>query len=276
MEHQCRQIASTGKMNGGAVCGRPQTIIVTKQWAQCQEFIAELHKAVEHDTIAMGSYYPGHEKVMEGFLEAHPDTKELKPEGGKFKHGSFYICDDIGEDGYAVSHEAFTQFFGILQLDCAADPPTFMKKATEFCNTKLLGTLGCMILIDEKTKAANQGALDEMLVELGYGGIAVNCGPPFVFLSCYMIWGGYGEEVGKNFVSGVGNFGNLLCYENVVKAILTDSFMSAGHFLATNRHTYNVMMDNFAQYAIYPTYKNMTKLFGNVIISSITHPAVGK
>lgn len=101
----------------------------------------------------------------------------------------------------------------------------------EFCNTKLLGTLASCILIDEDTKKNHQAVLDQAITDMEYGGIAINTMPPFIFLSPYLTWGG--NEEGKTFVSGHGNFGNLLCYENVEKSIIFANFMSAGHMMNT-------------------------------------------
>ena len=89
-----------------------------------------------------------------------------------------------------------------------AAPPDVAGPAVEFCNAKLLGTLGCAVLIDEDTMQAHQATLDQAVTDLRYGGIAINTMPPFVFLSPYLTWGGNGE--GREFVSGRGNFGNLL------------------------------------------------------------------
>ena len=63
MEHWAVQIASAGKLNGGAVCGRPQTIVTSKNWPQREQFLAALRKAIAEDTFGTATYYPGVDKT---------------------------------------------------------------------------------------------------------------------------------------------------------------------------------------------------------------------
>jgi hypothetical protein len=153
-----------------------------------------------------------------------------------------------------------------VPLDVPANAAEFLSAAITFCNKKLLGTLGSCILIDEDTKQTHQAVLEEAVTDLEYGGITINTMPPFIFLSPYLTWGG--NEEGREFVSGIGNFGNLYCYENVEKSILYDSFMSPGHMLRTNQAAFDHLATNMARYAMSPTWMNLTRLMGGAIVDS--------
>jgi acyl-CoA reductase-like NAD-dependent aldehyde dehydrogenase len=264
MEHQAIQIATLAKLNGGAVCGRPQTLVTSKHWPQREPFLAAIRKALAEQTPAAGTYYPGSDKVTDGFKEAYADAEVIKPENGKYKRSDFLLIPGVDEDGYAVKNEAFCQIIGEVPLDVPADAENFLPKATEFCNDKLLGTLGCMVLIDEDTKKAHPEALDRAVTELSYGGIAVNTGPPMIFLSPYLTWGG--NEEGKEMVSGSGNFGNLLGFENIEKSILYDKFMSPGHMMRTNQKAFDHLAKNMARYAMAPSWINLTRLVGGAAV----------
>jgi acyl-CoA reductase-like NAD-dependent aldehyde dehydrogenase len=266
IEHQAVQIATMGKLNGGAVCGRPQTIVTSKHWPQRAEFLEALKMAIAEDTPAAGTYYPGSDKVDAAFQEHYPGAETLKPEGGKFRHAGFLVITGVAKDDYAVTHEAFCQIFDEVPLDVPANAAAFLPKAVEFCNTKLLGTLGSCILIDEDTKEAHQAVLDQAVTDMEYGGIAINTMPPFIFLSPYLTWGG--NEENKTFVSGHGNFGNLLCYEDVEKSIIEDSFMSAGHMLNTNKSAFDTLSRNMARFSLAPTWINLTRLMTGAITGS--------
>lgn len=266
IEHQAIQVTTISKLNGGAVCGRIQTLVVAKDWAQRQEFMDALQKAIEEQTPAMGTYYPGSDNVMEAFKENHPNASVLKPEGGKYRSGEFMVIADVEEDSYAIKNEAFCQIMNEVALDVAPNAKDFLPAAVEFCNTKLLGTLGSCILIDEDTKKANQAELDQAVTDMEYGGIAINAMPPFIFLSPYLTWGG--NEEGKEFVSGIGNFGNTYCFENIEKSILEDKFMSMGHMLITNKKAFEHTAKNMAQFAMAPTWMNMTKLMGTAMVDN--------
>jgi acyl-CoA reductase-like NAD-dependent aldehyde dehydrogenase len=266
IQHQALQIATMAKLNGGAVCGRPQTLVTSKHWPQREAFLRALKQAVIDETPAAGTYYPGSDKVAEAFKENHPEAEVLKPEGGKFANADFLLITGVGEDDYAITHEAFCQILDEAPLDVPADAAEFLPSAVEFCNTKLLGTLGSCILIDEKTKKKHQAVLDQAITDLEYGGIAVNTMLPFIFLNPFLTWGG--NEDGKTFVSGHGDFGNLLCYENVEKSIIYAKFMSAGHMINTNKSVTDALSKNMAMFALAPTWRNLTKLMSGAVVGN--------
>ncbi len=261
--HQAQQIATISKLNGGAVCGRVQTLVTSKNWPQREEFLTALRTAIAQDTPASGTYYPGSDEVAKGFREAYPDAEILAPEGGNYEHADFMLITGAQEDGYATAHEAFCQIIGEVPLDTKADAEDFLPKAVAFCSSHLLGTLGSCILIDEDTKEAHQAALDRAVTDMEYGAIAINAMPPFIFLSPWLTWGG--NEEGKEFVSGRGNFGNGMNFENVEKSIMTAGFISPGHMIQTNKAAFDHMALNMARYAVEPSWMNLTRLMGGAV-----------
>lgn len=266
IEHQAVQIATMSKLNGGAVCGRIQTLVTSKHWPQRDEFLDALRVALEDTTPATSMYYPGSDKVIEGFRAAYPDAQVLRPEGGKYPHTDVMLITGVESGGYACLHEAFSLVIDEVPLDLPANAASFLPGAVEFCNTQLLGTLASAILIDEDTRKANQELLDQAVNDLEYGGIAINTMPPFIFLSPYLTWGG--NEEGKKFVSGHGNFGNLLNFENVEKSIIEAGFMSQGHMMNTNKQAFDNMAENMSTYAVEPTWMNLTCMMGDAIRDS--------
>ena len=267
LEHQAIQIATIAKLNGGAVCGRVQTIVTSEHWPQRQQFLDALRHAIAHGTPAAGTYYPGSDTVLDEFRAAHPEAEILEPENGAFKSASFMLITGADQDSHAAQHEAFTQIINEVPLDVAANAVEFLPTAVKFASDKLPGTLGCAVLIDEDTKTTHQAVLDQAVTDLRYGGIAINTMPPFIFLSPYLTGGG--NEEGHAFVSGRGNFGNLLCYENVEKSIITDSFTSAGHMMNANKAGFDAFGENYARYALDPSWKNLTRLMGGAVAGTL-------
>ena len=101
-----------------------------------------------------------------------------------------------------------------------------------------------MLLVDDDTFAGHREVVEDAVTDLSYGGIAVNTIPPLIFANPYLTWGG--NEEGKAMVSGSGNFGNLLNFENVEKSILYDKFVSPGHLLMTNKTAFENLMTHFS------------------------------
>ena len=258
IEHQAIQLATIDKMNGGAVCGRVQTIVTSKHWPQREAFLTALEKAIREQTPATASYYPGSEETFAKFRENYPDAKLIQPENGKRKHSDVLLITGAEPDGFAAYHEAFCLVITEIPLDVPADAKSFFPAATAFCNEKLLGTLGCAILCDGDTLKTHKKELRQAVDDLNYGGIAVNTMPPFVFLSPYLTWGG--NEDGKELVSGRGNFGNGLCFDNVEKSILMADFTSAGHMLNTNVATFKDTSEKMAWFSAEPSWRNLGSL----------------
>ncbi len=258
IEHQAIQLATIDKMNGGAVCGRVQTIVTSKHWPQREAFLTALEKALREQTPATGSYYPGSDEVFDSFRQNYPEAKIIQPEDGKRANSDVMLITGAETDGFAACHEAFCLIITAIPLDVPADAKSFFPAATAFCNEKLLGTLGCAILIDQDTLNAHKPELRQAVDDLNYGGIAINTMPPFVFLSPYLTWGG--NEEGQELVSGSGNFGNGLCFDNVEKSILLANFMSAGHMLNTNVATFRATSEKMAWFSAEPSWLNLGSL----------------
>ena len=183
IKHHAIQLATVGKMNGGAVCGRPQTIITSKNWAQREQFLDALRDAIVNETYACGTYYPGVDKTKAAFLENQPTAEILQPENGKYAKSDFVFIPDVKEDDFAITNEAFCQIFSEIPLDVSTDTDAFLTKVTDFANNQLLGSLGCMVLVDNDTFSKNEERVHQAINELNYGGIAVNTIPPNIWLN---------------------------------------------------------------------------------------------
>jgi acyl-CoA reductase-like NAD-dependent aldehyde dehydrogenase len=266
IHNQAIQLASVGKLNGGAVCGRPQTIITSKNWKQRKQFLDALRKAIAEETFACSTHYPGVDKTKASFLENQPTAEILRPEGGKHAKSDFVLIPGIKENDFAVTNEAFCQIFSEIELNSGNDVNDFLDSATHFCNNKLLGSLGCMILVDNNTFKNNQNRVHKAINELNYGGIAVNTVPPNIWLNAYLTWGGNGETT-ENFVSGVGNFGNAMNFANITKSVLIDDFHSTS-FELTNRNRVEHMLENVSYFSIDQSWGHFAKLAGQMMVDN--------
>ena len=264
IQHQAIQLASVGKLNGGAVCGRPQTLVTSKNWDQRDQFLFALRKAIVEETFACGTHYPGVDKTKEAFLENQPTAEILKPENGKHKNSEFVLIPNVKEDDFAVTNEAFCQIFSEVALDIPTGVNDFLTSVTDFCNNKLLGSLGCMILVDNDTYKKHEGRIHQAVNELNYGGISVNTIPPMIWMNAYLTWGGNGETK-ENFISGVGNFGNAMNFENVEKSVIIDDFNSSS-FELTNKKRVDHMLENAAYFSIDQSWGHFARLAGAMVM----------
>ena len=268
MKHQALYIVSFAKSNGGAACGRGQTIVTSKQWPQREAFLKMIEEATRDDTFAMGGWYPDSEKKVEEFLKAYPNAKVLEPEGGKYKEAKCMFITGDSTDGYACTHEAFSLVMTEVPLDVPATAKDFLPAAVQFSNDKLLGSLDAAILIDETTRKENEEVLSQAVTDLKYGTIGINASPVTAWLSPYLIWGG--NETEKSIVeSGQGHFGNLLGFENIEKTIIYDSFVSPGHLILHSKYATDVLCDGLATVSVNPSWYQLVKFIVKAIYVSM-------
>ena len=124
-----------------------------------------------------------------------------------------------------------------------------------------------MIPVDGDTFTAHKARVYQAVHELNYGSIAVNSVPPNIWLNAYLTWSGCGETT-ENFVSGVGNFGNALNFENVVKSVLIDDF-AATSFSLTNRAQFRHLLENASYFSIDQSWLRFAKLAGQMALDSL-------
>lgn len=264
IRRQAIQLASAGKLNGGAACGRPQTIVTSKNWEQRDQFLSALRKAIAEETFAVSEHYPGVQETKKAFIENQPTAEILKPESRNQNNSDFILIPNISEDDFAVTNEAFCQVFSEIPLDTSTDTDDFLTKATEFCNTKLLGTLGCMILVDNETLKRKETRIMQAIRELNYGGISVNDIPPNIWLNGYLTWGGCNEKK-SDFISGVGNFGNPFNFENVKKSVIINDFKSTS-FELTHKKRVEHLLENLSYFTVDQSWAHFAKLAGQMMI----------
>ena len=269
IRHQAIQIATMVKINGGSICGRVQTLVTSRRWSQRRELLDAITVALRDQTPATTAYYPGADKTFLRFQDLHPDARIVKPRDGA-PASNVLMIEDTDQDGFAIHNEAFCQVVSEVALDVPSDAEAFLPAAVAFCNEKLLGTLGASILVDGDTLKAHSTTVDRAVTQLCYGAIGVNTMPAGVWAIPYLTWGG--NEEGREFVSGRGNFGNPLGYENVEKSIVFSGFTSPGHLMMDNKRGWLDLSNRFARYTVNPTWRRFIALAGTAVGGRLRRP----
>lgn len=273
--HHAQQIVSMGKVNGGAVCARPQLLVTCEHWSQRQEFLHQIELAIRDTTFACGSYYPGATGRMDSFEQATvtssaasgnaPVCRRLKPEGGVYsKHADvlWIVGDKLG--GYCSQNEAFAQIFAEVTLPTKPDATSFLEAAVDYCNDQVCGTLCACLIVDETTRKQHQTALEAAVTNLQFGTIGINLLPAYGFFSPYLTWGGADPDDGA-IVSGRSHFGNAFGYENVQKAIIDDAFVSPGQLKSTNKAAMNDTIAALSRYSVWNSWLNLLRFLFTAI-----------
>jgi acyl-CoA reductase-like NAD-dependent aldehyde dehydrogenase len=265
MEHHAIQIASSVKVNGGAVCARNQIIVTCQKWSQREEFCDILQRALREETWAWPSYYPGWQDSMEKFKKQYQNATIIEPEEGKLgKEAEVLFIRGDKAGSFACKSEAFTQVVSEVPLD--VEPDCFLPKAVKFCNDELWGSLCATIVVSNETVKAEKNIVDKAITDLKYGSVALNWNAASCYFEPQLIWGGYDQS--KVIESGNGNFGNIYQFEPVVKSIVYDSFISPGHVKFVNKQVVNSVVDGLCAIALNPSWYNHISFLGSAIYGS--------
>lgn len=265
IKHKANEIATVSKLNGGAICGRPQTIITCAKWNQRDLFLMELKKAIVNTTPAAGTYYPSSIDKKNDFLNNVVDYETLHPENGKYKYSDFIIKTNSDIDNFSNKNEAFFQFLNEVPLFTNTNQEEFLEKAVNYCNNNLFGDLGCMIIIDDSTKFKFEKVLEKSIDNLKYKNIAINSILPNMLLNPYF-------STANSTNNSKFNFSNIYGFENVEKSILIDSFISITHIIRTNKSAFYNLALSISNYVFKPSWKSLSKVLSIGLYNRLLRP----
>ena len=134
---------------------------------------------------------------------------------------------DAASDDPCFRVEAFCALTAETALD-ASDSADFLRRAVDFCNDQLRGTLSATILVDPRTRRRPgvAAALERAVADLRYGTIGVNIWHAMGIMTGSTPWGAYpGHQIG-DIQSGVGWVGNSYMFARPQKSVVRGPFVA--------------------------------------------------
>ena len=121
----------------------------------------------------------------------------------------------------------------------ADSPADFLKRATDFCNNHLWGTLSASIIIDPRTQRADAAALEQAISELRYGSVVVNHWPAISYGLGVTPWGAFPGHTFQDIGSGIGVVHNTFLFDRPQKSVVRGPFKAfpSPPWFVTNKHT---------------------------------------
>ena len=169
--------------------------------------------AIDRDTIALD---------VEDRLHAHQHKGLLR----------FITCGSV-DDGKSTligrllygSQLLFEDQLAALEADSTAQ---FVRRATEFCNEVVWGSLSMTILADPRTlRDPETGpAIERAVAELRYGSIGVNLWHALSFAFASTVWGAYPGHEATDIQSGRGFVGNAYLFARPQKSVIRGPFVA--------------------------------------------------
>jgi acyl-CoA reductase-like NAD-dependent aldehyde dehydrogenase len=218
---QAKNVVSQVVNNASFNCNAAKMLVLPKGWAQRQLFLDKIQSALQ-GVPPRRAYYPGAHDRHASLTGGRSEAARL----GQATEGTLPWTMVTGLDPQNQSEPLFTTepFCGMLsEVSIGSnDPVEFLAEAVRFCNDTLWGTLNCAITIhpqDEEDPAIGK-ALDEAILALRYGAIAINHWPALVYGFVVPPWGGHPSATLANVQSGIGFVHNTFMIEGIEKAVV--------------------------------------------------------
>lgn len=217
---QAEQVATQKLHNSGFNCVACQVLVVSRDWNQKAAFLGALENVMTQ-AEARKLYYPGAEDRLAGFKANNPLTRAIhRKEGGHVLLAPL----DHNSSAQARSTEVFAPALNITEM-AGSDPEAFLREAVRFANDKLYGTLGANIVIHPATIAQiGRERLEEILVDLRYGTIAINAWTGLGFLSAPATWGAFPGHTLTDVQSGIGFVHNTCLFDKPQRTVVEAPF----------------------------------------------------
>jgi acyl-CoA reductase-like NAD-dependent aldehyde dehydrogenase len=243
---QAENIVASMTNNAAFNCVATRVIVTWKQWPERERFLQRIESALARVPQRV-AYYPGAEQRFEQYSGMAPDRaqqllrdstdggtsgSQTSPDGTTtFVAGTdrgdgtlpWTLIRNVnpGDDSPLFGSESFVCVCAEVSID-AASPEEFLRKATEFCNEKLWGTLAASITVPVrfKRKRATRRVLDECTDRLRYGVVAQNQWSGIVFALMSPPWGGHPGSTPQDIQSGTGWVHNSFMLAGIEKTVL--------------------------------------------------------
>jgi hypothetical protein len=218
---QARNVASMVTNNGSFNCNAAKVLITSSKWAQRETFGKLVQKALGEAPLRR-AYYPG----------ARDRYNDLtKGRNGLHKFGTpndeqlpWTFIPDVDAKNETERLFCVEPFCGILTETAleAGDPEGFLDAATHFMNERMWGTLNAAIVLHPKQEKDPTVAkkLDQCIVDLDYGTVAINHWPALGYGFVSPPWGGHPSATLDDIQSGLGWVHNTFMLEGIDKSVI--------------------------------------------------------
>jgi aldehyde dehydrogenase (NAD(P)+) len=217
LRFQAEHLVTQRLHNGGYNCIASQVAIVSSDWAQKDEFIAEVRAALNR-APARPAYYPGSDQRVAGALEAYPAAERLGPDQGRV----LVTPAGLEDREFLLRTEFFAPVLGVIEVPGTGQ--AFLDTAVQTANEDFIGTLGINLIALPSTLKELGAGFENALARLRYGCIAVNAWTAVGFLTATASWGAFPGHTIEDVQSGIGVVHNALLLENPERTVIRGPF----------------------------------------------------
>lgn len=244
IDYQAQHVATMLVNNAGFNCLSPRVLVTHAGWDQREDFMAALERVFE-SIPTRRAYYPGAMERWTSFLDVHPDARQVgEREGDRLPWTIVRDVNPADVHDVCLNVEAFCSLTSETALE-AGSTAQFVRRATEFCNDVVWGSLSMTILADPRTlRDPETGpAIERAVAELRYGSIGVNLWHALSFVFASTVWGAYPGHEATDIQSGRGFVGNAYLFARPEKSVIRGPFVATPRpaWFSTNANAGSVM-----------------------------------
>jgi acyl-CoA reductase-like NAD-dependent aldehyde dehydrogenase len=227
LSFQAQNITSMLTNNAGFNCIALRAIVTANSWDQRQALLQAVRDVLA-ESAGRYPYYPGARDRFDQFVASHPEAERFGDDGpGCVPWTMIPGLRPETEQEIAFTTEAFNGVFGEVGVD-SSGTVDFIRKAVEFANDGMWGTLGCSLIVHPKTlkDPEVQRAVDQAIADLRFGTVAVNHWTAIGFMFGSTPWGAYPGHTIDDIQSGVGFVHNslMLSEADIEKTVVRGPF----------------------------------------------------
>lgn len=220
LRFQAEHLVTQRLHNNGYNCIASQVAVISADWPQKQQFLAELRAAFDR-APARADYYPG---SADRVAAARRHYRHAEPLGSGGERTLITgIQPENSED--ALHTEYFAPVYGVLELP--GDASEFLARAVKVSNDEFEGTLGINIIAHPRTIRSLGAEFESAIEQLRYGTIAVNAWTAVGYLTARATWGAFPGHTLSDIQSGIGVVHNALLIDEPERTVLRGPFRPA-------------------------------------------------
>lgn len=221
LEFLAQNIATMMVNNASCNCNAGKMLVTSKSWAERPKLLSMIQDVLRTQRPRK-AYYPGAFDRFNLLARDHAKAEKFgEAKDGELPWTTVFGLDASDKDEKLFIVEPFCPILSETTLE-ASSAADFLKKATDFCNDRLWGTLSAIVVIHPQTEKdpAVAKALYDAVDELRYGAVGINQWTGLVYALVTPPWGAHPSSTLKNVQGGLGWVHNTFMLEGIEKTVL--------------------------------------------------------
>lgn len=211
--------------NAGFNCNATRVVITHAGWSGRGELLGAVRQKLS-TLPSRRAFYPGAGDRWQAFVSSHPQAERFGEESfGRLPWAFIPGVDPDATGDLCFTTEAFASVFAETALE-ADGVALFLRRAVDFANRRLWGTLNACLIVHPASLAdpAVAAAFEQAVADLRYGTVAINHWPAIGYGLVVTPWGAFPGSDLYDVQSGTGWVHNTLMFDRAQKAVVRGPF----------------------------------------------------